>query len=95
MKVHTLSWVVTSIIGAVAAIPLQQDVDSTYFFTLYGPFTSFLREMPLMHIENKSGDSYSTTKFDIREKQPSVSNPMGNPKLGELPLAKKMKDGSS
>lgn len=41
-----------------------------------------------MHIENKSGDSYSTTKFDIREKQPSVSNPMGNPKLGELPLAK-------
>lgn len=34
--------------------------------------------------DNGSGNSYTTTGFDIHGNQPSAANPMGNPAIGEL-----------
>ena len=68
-------------VARVTALPMAQ-CSSTYFFTLY----EMMATTPCAkdkQAHSASGDSYTMTSFDIYGEQPSASDPMGNPTLGE------------
>lgn len=68
--------------ATVAATPLIARGALTYLFTLYDiiVFNQLIGEkLNELH----SGDSYTQTEFAVDGTQPSTTNPMGNPTLGE------------
>ena len=64
-----------------AATPLQAQGALTYLFTLYDIIMCQLVGEKLNDLH--SGDSYTQTEFAADGMQPSTTNPMGNPTLGE------------
>ncbi|CAG8049184.1 unnamed protein product [Penicillium nalgiovense] len=66
--------------ATVAATPLKARGALTYLFTLYDISNQLIGEkLNELH----SGDSYTQTEFAVDGAQPSTTNPMGNPTLGE------------
>lgn len=55
-------------------------------FTLYGysPFSFWPSGIYSRYLITHSGDSYTTTTFNVSNAQPSLENPMGNPPLGTV-----------